>query len=203
MAVKVKRERPDQRRHHRVTAPLFVDFDGHFVRAADWSLGGLRIEAFPGSLPEVGAEIAFEVTLPFQGFDDPFATRGFAVADLNEDGWLDIAKREVGGVVVLSLSRCGDAHGLDVVLDDPGRPNRAAIGAVVEIDVGGRTVQRVLTAGSSSYDASGPPVVWFGLGSADHVDALRVTWPTGERTVHPGVPADQRVTVTYAEPLTR
>ena len=60
MAVKIKRERPDQRRHHRVTAPLFVRVDGHATprdrlvprRAADRRLpgrsaGGRRRDAVP------------------------------------------------------------------------------------------------------------------------------------------------------------
>lgn len=72
MSVKVKRERADQRRHHRVTAPIFVDVGGHRMRAADWSLGGLRIEAYPGELPAPGSEVALQLTLPFQGFDVSF-----------------------------------------------------------------------------------------------------------------------------------
>jgi multidrug resistance efflux pump len=90
MAVKVRRERPDQRRHHRVTAPLFVALDGHRIKASDWSLGGLRVEAFPGELPELRASTDLVLTLPFQGFDVTFdvkaevvrtdgATRMFAV----------------------------------------------------------------------------------------------------------------------------
>ncbi len=72
MAVKVRRERPDQRRHHRVTAPLFVGVGGHAVRAADWSLGGLKVEGFPGEVPAIGSEIGLDLTLPFQGFDVTF-----------------------------------------------------------------------------------------------------------------------------------
>ena len=72
MSVKVKRERADQRRHHRVTAPIFVEVGGHRMRAADWSLGGLRIEAFPDEVPAVGAEVQLQLTLPFQGFDVSF-----------------------------------------------------------------------------------------------------------------------------------
>lgn len=72
MSVKVKRERADQRRHHRVTAPIYVDCGGHRLRAADWSLGGLRIEGYPGALPAVGEEVQLELTLPFQGFDVSF-----------------------------------------------------------------------------------------------------------------------------------
>ncbi|MEO1282581.1 MAG: HlyD family efflux transporter periplasmic adaptor subunit [Pseudomonadota bacterium] len=79
MAVKVRRERPDQRRHHRVTAPLYVVMGGHRVRAADWSLGGLRVEDFPGDLPGIGATIPLDVTLPFQGFDVSFQAQGEVV----------------------------------------------------------------------------------------------------------------------------
>ena len=79
MSVKVKRERPDQRRHHRVSAPLFVGVAGQTVRAADWSLGGLRIENFRGSLPKAGQEVDLDLTLPFQGFDVTFKAHGFVV----------------------------------------------------------------------------------------------------------------------------
>ena len=72
MSVKVKRERADQRRHHRVTAPIYVDVSGHRLRAADWSLGGLRLEGFPGQVPVVGEEVQLQLTLPFQGFDVSF-----------------------------------------------------------------------------------------------------------------------------------
>ena len=72
MSVKVKRERADQRRHHRVTAPIYVDVSGHRLRAADWSLGGLRLEGFPGQVPAVGEEVQLQLTLPFQGFDVSF-----------------------------------------------------------------------------------------------------------------------------------
>jgi multidrug resistance efflux pump len=79
MVVKVKRERADQRRHHRVTAPLHVEIAGHRVRAADWSLGGLRIIDFPGALPEVGQDLPLQLALPFQGFDVSFNAKGLIV----------------------------------------------------------------------------------------------------------------------------
>jgi multidrug resistance efflux pump len=70
--VTVKRERSDQRRHHRVTAPLYITALGHRLRAADWSLGGLRVEGFPGDVPAVGSDIELKLELPFQGFEVAF-----------------------------------------------------------------------------------------------------------------------------------
>ncbi|HMN38509.1 MAG TPA: HlyD family efflux transporter periplasmic adaptor subunit [Hyphomicrobium sp.] len=96
MAVKIKRERPDQRRHHRVTAPLFVRVDGHQFRATDWSLGGLRIDGFPGELPVAGAELSFHLTLPFQGFDVSFDVKGEVVRTNVADKMFAIRYTEIG-----------------------------------------------------------------------------------------------------------
>ena len=75
MAVKIRRERPDQRRHHRVTAPLYVEVGGQSHRASDWSLGGLRVDGFDGDLPGIGSEIPLGLMLPFQGFDVSFGVK--------------------------------------------------------------------------------------------------------------------------------
>lgn len=96
MAVKIKRERPDQRRHHRVTAPLFVRVDGHSLRAADWSLGGLRLEDYPGELPSAGAEQQFHITLPFQGFDVSFDVKAEVVRTNAETKMFAVRFTEIG-----------------------------------------------------------------------------------------------------------
>jgi len=79
MAVKVRRERPDQRRHHRVTAPLYATLAGHRIKAADWSLGGLRLEDFPAAVPAPLTSVDLVLTLPFQGFDVTFDAKAEVV----------------------------------------------------------------------------------------------------------------------------
>ena len=96
MAVKVKRERPDQRRHHRVTAPLLVDVGGWRVRAADWSLGGLRIDGYPETVPAVGDELALHLTLPFQGFDVAFQARAQVVRNDAATAMFAVRFTEIG-----------------------------------------------------------------------------------------------------------
>lgn len=96
MAVKVKRERADQRRHHRVTAPLFVWIDGKRYRATDWSLGGLRVDGFPGELPGAGAELKFHLTLPFQGFDVSFDVKAEVVRTSQETQMVAVRFTEIG-----------------------------------------------------------------------------------------------------------
>ena len=96
MGVKIKRERPDQRRHHRVTAPLFVGVGGHSVRAADWSIGGLRVDEFPGQLPSIAPEIELKLSLPFQGFDVAFGARGRVVRRNSDQGMFAVQFTEIG-----------------------------------------------------------------------------------------------------------
>ncbi|MEM7424575.1 MAG: HlyD family efflux transporter periplasmic adaptor subunit [Pseudomonadota bacterium] len=79
--MKVIRERPCQRRHHRVTAPLHVKMGGDAVqyRATDWSLGGLRLDGVAGDLPAIGTELQLNLVLPFQGFDIGFELKARVV----------------------------------------------------------------------------------------------------------------------------
>jgi multidrug resistance efflux pump len=96
MAVKVKRERPDQRRHHRVTAPMFVSVDGTRLRATDWSLGGLRLDDYPADLPAAGTEKQLHLTLPFQGFDVSFDIKAEVVRTVAETKTIAVRYTEIG-----------------------------------------------------------------------------------------------------------
>ena len=71
--MRIERERPCQRRYHRVKAPMKVKMaDGHSSMATDWSIGGLRLDNIKGNLPAVNDEQKLTLELPFQGFDIAF-----------------------------------------------------------------------------------------------------------------------------------
>lgn len=73
-----------------------VDVGGVRVRAADWSLGGLRIEGFPGKVPGVGSEAKLELTLPFQGFDVTFPVKCEVVRTNPKEGMFAVRYIEIG-----------------------------------------------------------------------------------------------------------
>ncbi len=96
MSVKIKRERPDQRRHHRVSAPLYVEVAGHALRASNWSLGGLKLDSYPDPLPAVGEEFTVNVTLPFQGFDVSFEAKADVLRLVEEEHTFALRFIEIG-----------------------------------------------------------------------------------------------------------
>jgi hypothetical protein len=113
------------------------------------------------------------------GLADTGLGRGFVLADLNADGWLDVVKRQSGQAAQVHLSRCGTASWLKVRLSQPGRSNPFSIGAAVEVESGETVHKRWIMAGGRSLSSGGPPELHFGLGEEDVVHAIRVRWPGG------------------------
>jgi hypothetical protein len=131
------------------------------------------------------------------GVADLGSSRGAVLADINGDGWLDIAKRSLDEDSVLYLSRCGTAAWTIVALQQPGTMNTAAVGARVEITAAGRTQTGWIIAGGVGYASAPPLEAHFGLGEGvDVIDEIRVVWPDGAHSVVRDVDARQRVVVT-------
>jgi hypothetical protein len=135
---------------------------------------------------------------PDWGVDDLGTGRGFVVVDLDDDGWLDIVKRDLAGPSRSYVSRCGRNHYMKVELRDPASMNRFAIGATVRVVLDdGRSLVRWVNAGGTGFGTGGPPEVHFGLGEDRVIDRVEVTWPDGQISwVGFGLPSDQTLTVT-------
>jgi len=123
---------------------------------------------------------------------------GCTVADFDGDGDLDLftSNRNSNCEVYRNVT-AGSGHWLTV--DCQGVvSNRDAIGARVEIEIGGVTQWREVRAGSS-YLSQLPRVVHFGLGDATTVDKVTVRWPSGLIDEVHDVAADQRLHVVESE----
>ncbi len=128
--------------------------------------------------------------------DDKGVGRGFVAADFNNDGWIDISKRDLLGPNIMQLSNCGAENWMRIELHAPETLNTFAIGAVIKIGAGDLLAMRILTAGGTNYASSGPPEAHFGLGSHEVVDTITVTWPDGEMSTFHDVPSRQILSIT-------
>jgi enediyne biosynthesis protein E4 len=127
---------------------------------------------------------------------DPGMSRGAVLADINGDGWLDIAKRILDANDAAYLSRCGEEGWARIALRQPGTMNTAAVGARVEVTAGGRMQTQTIVAGGVGYASSPPLEAHFGFGLVDTIDEIRVLWPDGTESVVNGVPTRQRIDIT-------
>ncbi len=110
--------------------------------------------------------------------DDTAGGRGMTMADLDDDGDLDIAVNNLLSPAVVFENRlCGGAS-LQVVLRLPGSGNRHALGARVSLVTSAGTYVRQMRS-TAGYLSGEPPRLHFGLPAGARIDALSIVWPDG------------------------
>ncbi|HET8547990.1 MAG TPA: tetratricopeptide repeat protein, partial [Bryobacteraceae bacterium] len=113
------------------------------------------------------------------GLDYADDTRTFAATDFDGDGNLDLfLKSRLGPQVRVLRNNCGAARKSICFALRGTKSNRDGIGAVVEVEAGGRRITKSLQAGSG-YLSQHTKRVYFGLADADHATRVRVRWPSG------------------------
>ena len=158
-----------------VTA-IDIDNDGWLDLAAIvQTTSGPRVKVFrnkgDGSFEDVSHALGLDnITLK--------SPRGLIAADVDGDGAPDLIVTQLNAAPLL-LHNQGANKNHFVRLDLGGyADNKTALGSKVEIFANGQW-QKWELAGASGLATQAPPQLLIGLGAADHIDLLRILWPTG------------------------
>ena len=134
-------------------------------------------------------------------FRQRYVGRAVAVGDYNNDGKPDLLfGNNSGPFKLLKNATTTDHHWLRLELVGDGKKsNRNAVGAKVEIETGGRKLVRWVIGGGSYLSASDRRLL-VGLGKADRVDRVVVTWPSGSKQEFKGMAGDGWYRLTEGQP---
>lgn len=124
--------------------------------------------------------------------------RGMLLADLDNDGDLDIAINNLEAPAMILENRvCGGAA-LAVDLRWPGSGNSYALGAYVALETSAGSYRRDVRSGSG-YLAGDPARLHFGVPRAATIMRLVITWPDGQQSIVESPPAGALITITRGQ----
>lgn len=126
------------------------------------------------------------------GDTTPWAARGAAFGDLNNDGWQDVVMTTLGGAPQIFFNRGGKQHWLTIALRGT-RSNRDGFGARVQVNG-----QMRFATSAGSYLSASDKRLHFGLGTADKAK-VEINWPSGIHQTLNDVHADQFLEVREPE----
>ncbi|MFS4466665.1 VCBS repeat-containing protein [Maribacter sp. 2210JD10-5] len=145
-------------------------------------------------------DLSFSKVTDEWGLDEKGFSNGFAYADFDNDGDLDLVinNLDAKASIYINNNQQKSNHYLKIQLKGENH-NPFALGAKVSIKTSGSRQFQELTL-TRGYQSSVEPILHFGLGKEDMVEELQILWPkNGQRQILNNIKADQLVTVQFDE----
>ncbi len=167
------------------TAFLDANSDGHLdLMTVNGHVDDFRPQ-FPYEMPTqllLGDSRGRLHPIPDEIKSDPWIApklgRGLAVGDFDNDGRSDAVGLFQGNPLGLYMNHSTTGHHITISLEGK-EANRDAIGALVRLRAGGKSFL-LPRFGGGSYQSSSSSRLQIGLGEADGISDLQVTWPGGK-----------------------
>jgi hypothetical protein len=114
------------------------------------------------------------------------SSRSSVIFDLDNDGDLDIVTNDFNSVPEILVSDLAQRRAISYLKVNlvGTKSNRNGLGARVTVSAGDLTITKAQD-GKSGYLAQSVLPLYFGLGSAKHIDSVQVQWPSGYRQTVP------------------
>ena len=165
-----------------------VDHDGYEDFAVA-TMGGLDPFLFMNNRDGTFRDVAVEAGLTLTD------GRGSAVADFDNDGDMDLAMINQGGLLGLFRNDTEPKGNWLRIRPRATLSNRSAIGTLIKVRAGPMNLMRQIKGGSSAHSQD-EMVAHFGLADAVKVDRIEVYWPSGAEDVLTNVDPNQVLTIT-------
>ena len=131
------------------------------------------------------------------GLITPSFANGAAYADLDNDGNLDLVINNINDEAFIYRNNSGKTLNYLTIKLIGDSLNRNGLGTIIDLYYEGKrqVYEQTPYRGYLSTMQADPH---FGLGTTSGIDSMVVKWPDGKKQVFPNVPANQRITVSYA-----
>ena len=166
----------------------FVDYDndgwkdifvaqGHVMDTIEQTSPNLRYRQPPLLLRNQAGR--FSAVAPGEVFATPWAGRGAAFGDLDDDGDVDVVLGNVGERAVVLRNEGGHRRGWLRIVPRGTRSNRDGIGARITVTGASGLVQHVTVSTAIGYLSASDRRVLVGLGNDASARRVEIRWPSG------------------------